>query len=86
MMKSQSSRSAFFLNQRAKLLGLSEWDYVFLGYGLFLMYHLLLPWGLELLSFVILFLVFLLLLTIRLTKRRKTIRDFFMELPKRIKI
>jgi len=86
MTKSRSWQTAAFLNSKLKLLGLSEWDYVFLGYGLFVMYHLLLPWGLELLAFVILFIAFILLLTIRLTKRRKTIRDFFMELPRRIKI
>lgn len=69
-------KSARLLNERPGWLGLSVWDLVFLGYFLIILNSLLRPFGLELLSFVIVAVLGVCLLQVRLRSRPKTIRDF----------
>lgn len=72
-MKVKGSR---LLNERPGWLGLSIWDLGGIGYVLILSNALLRPWGLELLSFIVAGVAFLILLQIRLRSRPKTIRDY----------
>jgi hypothetical protein len=69
-------KGARLLNERPGWLGLSVWDLGGIGYVLIISNALLRPWGLELLSFLIAGLAFLILLQVRLRSRPKTIRDY----------
>lgn len=69
-------KSVRLLNERNGWFGLSVWDICGLGYFLLIAHTLLALVGLELLSFVLTGLAALVLLSIRLKARPKTIRDF----------
>lgn len=69
-------KSARLLNERPGWLGLSVWDLGCIGYILILSNALLREVGLELLSFLVAGIAFLILLQIRIRSRPKTIRDY----------
>ena len=68
--------SARLLNERSGWMGLGVMDLIALGYLLIACNLTLKPWGLELLSFLIVGLVALFLIRVRLRNRPKTIRDY----------
>ena len=69
-------KGARLLNERPGWLGLSIWDLAVVGYTLIISNAILRTFDLELISFVIAGIVFLILLQIRLKSRPKTIRDY----------
>lgn len=72
------------LNEFSGFMGLQVWDLAGVGYTLVISYQLLLPFGLEVLSFLISGLLGFLILQIRLSCRRKVIRDFISYYLRRI--
>lgn len=72
-MKFKPSR---LLNEHTGLFNLNAFDVSAIGYFLVLSHTLLSRWGLELLSFLMSFVLFGSLVVIRMNFRKKTIRDF----------
>ena len=70
-------KTSRILNEQVGLFGLGVFDLVILGYALILSHTLLSQFNLEIFAFIITGLLFFVLIHLRLTQRRKTIRDFF---------
>lgn len=71
------------LNEPSSFMGLSIWDLSGLGYLLVFSHQALTPFGLEILSFLIAGLSALLILKLRLSGRKRLIRDYLYFLAKR---
>lgn len=71
------------LNEPSSFMGLSIWDLSGIGYILVLSHQALVPFGFEILSFLVSGLSTLLILKLRLSGRRKLIRDYLYFLAKR---
>lgn len=82
-MRFQPSRT---LNESSSLFGLGIWDLAFLGYGLVLLNELLKPFGLESFSFLVTGLIFLVLIKLRVSGRKKIIRDFIIFKIRRLRL
>ena len=73
-----SVRPSRFLNEKSGFMGLSVWDMAVLGYLLVLLQTFLGPLGFDWVSFSLTAFAGYLLVSIRLRRRRKTIRDFLL--------
>lgn len=82
-MRFQPSRT---LNEPSSLMGLSIWDVAGLGYVLVLTNQALVPFGLDVISFVITGITALFIMKIRLTGRKKLIRDYVQFFIRRISL
>lgn len=70
----------------SKILGLSEWDIVFLGYVTVALYQLFSWMNVPELSFIVIIFAFVGLLIIRISLRPKSVRDFAFTTFKRIRL